>query len=116
MATTATRSISYSFTGDVVASKTEAAANNTSSPGEIEKVPLSTGPNTITPPATPYFPKAVTIVMPAANTVLVTLKGVTGDTGVPLHKTDPTSIGLDSTAASFCLTAASGVVVTLIWH
>ena len=116
MATTATRSISYSFTGDVVASKTEAAASNATSPGEIEKVPLSTGPNTITPPASPFFPKAVTIVMPAANTVLVTLKGVTGDTGVPLHKTDPTSIGLDATATSFCLTAASAVVVTLVWH
>lgn len=116
MATTATRSISYSFTGDVVASKTESAANNTASPGETEKVPLSTGPNTITPPASPFFPTGVTIVMPPANTVLVTLKGVTGDTGVPLHKTDPSSFGIDTTATSFCLTAAAPVVVRLIWH
>jgi hypothetical protein len=116
MAITATRAIAYTFTGDVVASKTETAANNATSPGEIEKVPLTTGANTITPPASPFFPKAVTIIMPSGNTVLVTLKGVSGDTGVPLHKTDPTSIGLDSTTTTFVLNAASGVTVTMVWH
>jgi hypothetical protein len=52
--------------------------------------------------------------MPAANTILVTLKGVNGDTGIPLSLLDPTSIGLH-TAAAFVLNAVSGLTVRIIW-
>ncbi len=116
MTTTATRSIVYTFSGDTVASKTEAAANNLASPGEIEKQFLASGNNAITPPASPYVPRALTIVMVAGNTTLVTLKGVNGDTGVGLHKTDPTSIGLNGGTTPFVLHAAADVFVTLVWH
>lgn len=113
MAVTSTRLISLGFTGGVNApSMVYGAADNSASPGDIDLVDLSSGPNTITPPT---GTTAVTIIPPAANTILMTLKGVTGDTGVPLHKTDPTSIGLNS-AAAFCLTAASTITgVRLIW-
>jgi hypothetical protein len=46
----------------------------------------------------------VTIVPPASNVVTLTLKGVTGDTGVPLHLTDPTSFAFPSTSTTFVLT------------
>jgi hypothetical protein len=112
MAVTSQRSIATVFTVDVVANNTTSAANNASSPGQIELKALSTGDNTITKPT---GATACTIIMPANNTVLVTLKGINGDTGIPLHKTDPTSIGLDSTSSTFVLNAASSVSVRLIW-
>ena len=116
MATTAARSIVYSFSGDTVASKTEAAANNLASPGEIEKQFLASGNNAITPPASPYVPRAVTIVMVAGNTATVTLKGVNGDTGVALHKTDPTSLGLNGGTTPFVLHTNADCFVTMVWH
>ncbi len=108
------RSISLGFTGDVNApALIYAAADNASSPGEIETIDLAMGANTITPPT--GF-SAVTILPPTGNTDLITLKGITGDTGVPLHLTDPTSIGLDSTLTTFVLTAAAAITgVRLIW-
>jgi|SRR5688572_8488784 len=113
MAVAGNRSIAISFTGDVNApSLIHSAAENAASPGEIESVVLASGNNTITPPV--GF-KAVTILPPAGNTNLITLKGVNGDTGVPLHKTDPTSIGLDSTVVTFVLNAAAETTVRLIW-
>jgi hypothetical protein len=112
MAVTATRNVTVQFTGDIVAANTFAAASNVASPAEIEIVALSAGANTITPPS---GARAVTIIPPIANTVLLTLKGVTGDTGVVLHLTDPTSVGLNSYATTFCLTAVSSVTVRLVW-
>lgn len=114
MATTATRSIQIAFTGDLSARVTFNAAANADSPGQIENKALSSGANTITPPSG-VTPKAVTLVPPSGNTVLITLKGVSGDTGVALHKTDPTTIALDSPSNTFVLNAASTVSVRLIW-
>jgi hypothetical protein len=48
--------------------------------------------------------------------VLITLKGISGDTGVELHLTDPCTISLNSTTNTFVLTAASQLAgVRLIW-
>jgi len=114
MPTASKRSISLGFTGDVNAPNMNySAADNATSPGEIDTLTLAAGANTITVPA--GF-KGVTILPPSGNTNLITLKGVTGDTGVPLHLTDPSSIGLDSTEATFVLTAAAEIVgLKLIW-
>jgi hypothetical protein len=67
---------------------------------------LASGANTITPPAG-STPVSVTIVPPAGNVITITLKGVTGDTGILLHPTDPTTIALGSPTATFVLTAGS---------
>lgn len=112
MAVTAVRSTTIQFSGDIAATNTFAAANNVASPAEIELEALASGPNTITPPV---GAKACTIIPPTGNTVLITLKGVTGDTGVVLHLTDPTTIALNNYATTFCLTAASAVTVRLVW-
>lgn len=99
------------FTGDLGMQSIQSALENANSPGSIQDISLALGANTITPPANST---GATIVFPAANTVLVTLKGVTGDTGIVLHPTDPTRIGLNSTTA-FVLTAATSVAIRIIW-
>jgi hypothetical protein len=46
----------------------------------------------------------------------MTLKGVAGDSGVPLHKTDPTSIALSLGFSSLILNVAAQTSgVRLIW-
>jgi hypothetical protein len=116
MATAAARIISHTFSGDVSATLPFSAASNAASPGQIDLVTLASGANTITPPAGGSTPKAVTIIPPSGNTNTITLKGVTGDTGVVLHITDPTSIGLNSPTATFVLTASASIAgVRLVW-
>ena len=60
---------------------------------------------------------AVLIVPDSANTAAITLKGVTGDTGIALHLTDPTTIALSSSVTSFGLTVGGAGIVglRLIW-
>jgi hypothetical protein len=116
MAVASERKSTIAFTGDLEAQFNFYAADNAASPAQIDVVTLASGPNTITPPSSGTTPKALTILPPAGNTVLITLKGVTGDTGVPLHKTDPTSIGVDSTLTTLVLTAAAEIAgVRLVW-
>jgi hypothetical protein len=50
------------------------------------------------------------------NTTLIKLKGVAADTGVAIHKTDSTSIGLDVSVTTFILNAAAALNgVRLFW-
>jgi hypothetical protein len=116
MATLATRSVSIVYSGDVVGTQTHDAADNAAAPGVIELKTLAPGPNTITAPTGGSTVSAVTIVPPVGNTVVLTLKGLAGDTGIPLHLTGPTSLALPSTVTSFVLDAASTCTgVQLIW-
>lgn len=114
MAVASTRIIGIGFTGDIDAPNLSFnAAENASSPGEIETAVLTTGANTITPPV---GAKAVTIIPPAANTVTMQLKGITGDTGIRLHLTDPSSIALDiASTASFVITVSGALTLRMIW-
>ncbi len=116
MAVSSTRKVQLGFSGSFTASQTYQAAVNSDSPGEHEFKTLAMGNNTITPPGGGSTPVACTIVPPAGNTETITLKGVNGDTGVVLHLTDPTSIGLDSPTTTFVLTASAEIIgVQLIW-
>lgn len=101
------------MTGDVSAQASPAAAANTSAPGVVELKDLASGLNTITPPT---GATACTIQAPSGTTATMTLKGVTGDTGVVLHKTDPTSIGLNNAATTFAITTSAAIASTrFIW-
>lgn len=116
MAVTSTRRVIVNFTGDFneqVDSGIPSAnlSTNASSPGQTENKALSTGNNTITPPTGAV---GVTIILPSGNTVLLTLKGVNGDTGIVLHLTHPTSIGLNG-VGTFVISAASAITVRLVW-
>lgn len=114
MSTASTRTITVGLSGDVNAVEPTSAAVNSSSPGGINApITLAIGANTIT---VPTGSTAVTIIKPAGNVNLITFKGVSGDTGVKLHLTDPDSISLDSSQASFVLNAAAQIVgVRLVW-
>jgi len=71
---------------------------------------LASGFNTITVPQLPV-PVGVIIIPPSTNTQTVILKGITGDTGIRLHKTKPHLLTFDSTAvpATFGLTAGANI-------
>lgn len=107
MATSAARTTTITYTGDVVGVQPVVAAINAASPGTMEIKTLVSGANTITPPAGGSTPVGVMIIPPLGNVVALTLKGVTGDTGVLLHPTDPTFIALGSPTATFCLTTSN---------
>ena len=115
MAVTSTRRIINRFSTDDggITFQSVEEFENVAAPGDVDVQNLSSGANTITPPS---GAKGVTIIFPPGNEVLVTLKGVTGDTGIVLHPTAPTSIGLYSASSTFVLTAASALTgIRLIW-
>lgn len=117
MAAQSTRVTTITFTGDVEGTQTPEAATNVASPASIEIQSLSSGANTITvPSSTGITVTACTIIPPAGNTTSITLKGITGDTGVRIHNTDPTTVAIHSDVTSFCLTAGSAIQgVRFIW-
>ena len=117
MSVSATRSTTITFSGDVSGTETISAATNAASPGSVTVQTLASGANTITVPATTGVTvTACTIVPPTGNTQTLTLKGVTGDTGVGIHLTDPTTIALASGTSSFCLTAGAQITgVRFFW-
>lgn len=117
MSTTSNRNIQVEFSGDVAFSLIQSALENAFSSAQVNIVTLALGPNTvIAPVVSGIVVTSLTIIPPAGNTALITLKGVAGDIGVKLHSTDPTSIALDSTFVSLVLNAASGIIgVRLVW-
>lgn len=113
---TATRKTTIVYSGAVDGTQELSAGINTSSPAAVEIKTLASGANTIDVPTSGFVPTAVTIVPPGDNETALTLKGVTGDTGVRIHDTDPTTIALDDSVTSFCLTAGAIVTgVRLYW-
>lgn len=72
---------------------------------QVTNTVLANGANTI---AVPTWAVGVLIEPAANNTIALTLKGVTGDTGTPLSPTAPTLISFPSTPpANIVITAAS---------
>jgi hypothetical protein len=116
MGTASARTQTITLTGDVTATQVNSAGQNPNSPGVNELKSLAVGANTITPPSGGSTPVAVTIIPPAGNIITLTLKGVAGDTGIPLHLTDPTTIALAAGVASFVINVASAMTgVRFIW-
>lgn len=117
MSNTSSRNVQIEFSGDVSTNIIQSALDNPVSPAALELVSLSSGNNTITAPVVSgIIVTGLTIIPPAGNVNLITLKGVNGDTGIPLNLVDPTTIALDSTFVSLVLNAADAIVgVRLIW-
>ena len=107
MAVTATRTTTIVYSVDTVGTQTISAASNTSSPGSVEIKTLASGANTITPPTGGSTAKSCTCVPPSGNAVTITLKGVTGDTGIACHLTDPFTVSLAAGTTTFVLTAGA---------
>lgn len=117
MSVTSSRTVQIGFSGDETGQIIQSALDNIYSFGQIDNVTLAIGNNTITAPVSVNsLVTGLTIIPPAGNTTLITLKGVGGDTGIPLHKTDPTSISLDTTFLTLVLSVTVAIVgVRLVW-
>ena len=90
-----------------------AAANNTAAPGEIRVQTLASGANTITPPT---GATGAVLVPPSGNSTSITFKGVTGDTGLRLHNTNPTFITLNAATDTFVLTTGAAITsFRIVW-
>lgn len=74
--------------------------------GYRQLIDLTTGANTIT---IPTGASAVIIIPPTTNTQALTLKGVSGDTGISIHKTSPTYVPFGTTPANFVVTSGGTV-------
>lgn len=117
MAVNAARTITINLTGDVIADKIFSATQNPLSPGSITIHELAAGANTIVVPlATGITVKGATIIPPSGNIIAITLKGITGDTGIVISLTDPTSLAFEAAPVSFILTAG-GVIsgLRIVW-
>jgi hypothetical protein len=117
MSVTSSRTIQIQFSGDISEQINQSALDNATSPGMNVIQSLILGANTITAPVVSgLVVTGLMIIPPSGNINLITLKGIDGDTGIPLHLTDPTSIALDTTFVSLVLNAAAAIVgVRLIW-
>ena len=117
MSVNSSRSVIVKMTGDVLFSEEFSAADNAVAPGSVTVHALSTGNNTITvPSATGITVKGATIIPPSGNTASLILKGVSGDTGITLSNTDPTSIAFETAPANFVLVAGAAINgLRIIW-
>lgn len=117
MAITANRSEVITFTGDVTATFTHTAAANAASPGSLQIYTLASGDNTITLPTGGSVVKSATIIPPSGNTQSITIKGVTGDTGLVLSLTEPTTLTFKATPATTFLIVTGGIITGLriVW-
>lgn len=118
MASKSSHSITLTFTGDTQAVESVTIADNAVSPGQPGVyVNLNSGNNTITvPTGGAAVPVGVWVIPPTGNAVAMTVKGVTGDTGILIHLTNAHYQSLASGVATFVLNAASSITgVRLIW-
>lgn len=111
MSEAATITIKVAGAGDFTFSWSSATLSNAASPLRQDAVALSTGANTLTPPTGCAF---ALLVPPTTSAIAKTLKGITGDTGVPLAPAQPTMLSL-ATAAAFVITASAGETIKVIW-
>jgi|SRR5689334_16751848 len=110
MGVTSNRSVRLQFTGDVVWSQDFSAIASTTANAQSQVSSLTIGFNAFTiPTGQATVPSAVTIVPSTTNTIGMTLKGVTGDTGIPLSPNSPSCVALATTATTFGITAASTI-------
>jgi hypothetical protein len=116
MAMSNTTTVSYSISGNnfggagpvYSASVVNAAAQP---PGSVN---LASGFNSVTVPATAL---GVVIVPPSGNASSITLKGVTGDTGIPINPNAPTMLSWTAAqVGTVGITAGAAISnVTLLW-
>lgn len=115
MSITSTRTIQVGFSGAIGTEINQSALENAVSPANSFLADLGTGNNPITlPDLAGLVTTGITIIPPPGNTVIITLKGASGDTGIPLHITDPSSFGVDPTLTEIILTVASDVESVIV--
>lgn len=102
----------FNFTGTTMGNAVDFQLFNNQSPCDLQSINLASGANTINATACPALPSAggVWFIPPAANIATVTLKGVSGDTGLALSPSLPTFIPFAATPpTSFVLTTSDAI-------
>lgn len=94
MAITSTRSVVTAMSGDLSFGQTLTANSNTTAPGHVTRVVMTSSQNVISPPE---LVTGVSFNL-SPTTYLWTLMGSSGDFGVALKPGEPCSLGLNSTA------------------
>lgn len=112
MSVSATNTYSVALTGDVQGALTIPGFNNATSPGQRQTVALAAGANTITPPT---GTRLVVLVPPTNSVNSKTLKGITGDTGVPLDPAGTTILPFSASPGTFVITSGGTETVTFYW-
>lgn len=120
MSVTSTRVVTVTMTGEGLGgSFVFSAASNALAPGDMDIFTLPTGSTVIAFPTGGSNVQGATIIPPTGNTSTIAVKGTTADTGVFIHKTDPTSLALDTTTTtqtSLVLTVATTVTgLRVVW-
>lgn len=93
------------------------AANVSNANSPLYPQELSISAATFTAVSVPTKAGGVVIQPPASNTQTITLKGVTGDTGVLLSKTAPTTLTFDTTPpASIGILTGAGSAQTFKFY
>ena len=118
MSTTAVVTNYVAFTGDLNQEYILPTGELADSPAMTSVIALASGANTITPPDVDGFTlHGLVIVPPDGNIVELTLKGVSGDTGIALSSSRVTILSFGATPpATLVLTAGSAVDgFRLIW-
>ena len=83
--------------------------------GFSQSLLLSLGDNTIAVPSAAGLTSFVLIQPPTTNTNVLTLKGVGGDTGIVIHPTIPTVLGLGPLVTAFHINASASTQVAFTW-
>jgi hypothetical protein len=118
MSVTSSRTLQLFFSGDVTQNVIQSALDNLVAIGQVDLLTLPIGTTFVAVPVSSgLVVTAVTIIPPSGNTTVITLKGAAGDTGIPIHITDPTSIGLNTSFTGLYLTVTVQVnAVRLFWN
>lgn len=112
MSSTSSVRIGINFQGDIEYDQQFNTASNTSSPAMNEIGALTTGNNTI---SVPTGATGVTIIPPNSNAIVLTLKGVNGDTGIVLSLVNPFYLSLGTSITSFVINVSANVTLRFIW-
>ena len=106
MAKTATITIGVNAVGDgVVANFSQTPPQNPTSPVQHQTIATINGANTLTPPTGALY---CVLIPPVGSVITKTLKGVSGDQGVPLAPASSMFLALPPAAGAFVL-ATSGI-------
>lgn len=102
---TATIKVDGEITG-LVTGRKPLSYTLTTSKGTLDVVTLASGANTVTYQSGSQL---VVVAPPSANTIAMTLKGASGDTGVALHPTNPSQIAVHTSTSAFLISAGGTI-------
>lgn len=117
MSATARRKIIITFNGDVAGEQEYEAAEVSDSVAAIQTYTMAAATPTvfICPASSDQDPKSATIIKPSDYAGTLTLKGLSGDTGILLSPTEPDTITMGDGQTSFVLLASAECFIRVVW-